>query len=71
LLSANVEKTCREIKSLKVQGARNVAQAAIRAMALQAEESDANTIPELKSDLLVAADALVTRLFELANISLH
>ncbi len=58
MLSANVEKICREIKSLKVQGARNVAQAAIRAMALQAEESDANTIPELKSDMLVAADAL-------------
>jgi len=43
---------------LKIQGARNIAQAAIGAMALQANESDAKTVDELKSDLLVAADAL-------------
>ncbi len=58
MLSRKVEKTCGEIKSLKIQGARKVAQAAVEAMALQAKESDAKSLEAFRSDLLVAADAL-------------
>ena len=58
MLSRKVEKACSEIRALKIQGARKVAQAAVEAMALQAQESDARTVDELRSDLLVAADAL-------------
>ena len=58
MLSKGVEKICRDIKALRIQGARNVAQSAIKAMALQARESDAESVEELKSDLLVAADEL-------------
>ena len=58
MLSKGVEKICRDIKALRIQGARNVAQSAIKGIALQARESDAETVEELKSDLLVAADEL-------------
>jgi len=58
MLSRKVERICSQIKALKIQGARKVAQAAVEAMALQAKESDAGTPDELLSDLLVAADAL-------------
>lgn len=58
MLSRKVEKVCSDIASLKIQGARKVAQAAVEAMALQARESDARSVEELRSDLLVAADLL-------------
>lgn len=58
MLSRKVEKICSEIKALKIQGARRIAQAALEAMALQARESDAKGMGEFRSDLLVAADAL-------------
>lgn len=58
MLSRKVEKACSEIKALKIQGARKVAQAAVEAMALQAKESDAKSLDAFRSDLLVAADAL-------------
>jgi len=58
MLSRKVEKICSQIKALKIQGARKIAQAAVEAMALQARESDAENADELLSDLLVAADAL-------------
>jgi len=58
LLSKRVEEVCSDIKSLKIQGARKIALAAVKAIVMQAEDSDAKTIGEFKSDLLVAADAL-------------
>lgn len=58
MLSPKVGAICADISALRIQGARKIAEAAVKAMALQAEESDAATVPALKSDLLVAADEL-------------
>jgi len=58
MLSPKVEAACADISALRVQGARKVAEAAVKAMAAQAKESDARTLDGFKSDLLVAADAL-------------
>ncbi len=56
--SKEVLKVCKDIKSLKIQGARNVAKAAVHALALQARSSKAKTSSEFRSELLEAADAL-------------
>ena len=58
MLADEVEETVKKITALEIQGARRIAQAAIKAMALQAKESDSKTLDGFKSDLLVAADAL-------------
>jgi len=56
--SGKVERTASDIKQLKIQGARNIAKAAVHAMASLARESKARTPDEFRSDLLVAADTL-------------
>ena len=58
MLSKRVDEVCSEIRSLEIQGARRIALAAVKAIVMQAEDSDARTVEELRSDLLVAADAL-------------
>ncbi len=55
-----VDQICADIKSLKIQGARNVAKAAVRALAIQAKESNSKTVTQAYSELLEAADALAS-----------
>lgn len=58
MLSLRVRKICSGISSLKIQGARKIALAAIEALTFAAEDSRAKTPKALYSDLLAAADAL-------------
>ncbi|MEM3400155.1 MAG: S-methyl-5-thioribose-1-phosphate isomerase [Candidatus Micrarchaeia archaeon] len=58
MLPPYVKKTCEDIKSLKIQGAREIAKAAVRAIVEQAEFSDAKTNQEFIAHLIEAADAL-------------
>ncbi|VVB98106.1 Ribose 1,5-bisphosphate isomerase [uncultured archaeon] len=57
-MEREVERIVREIKSLKIQGARNVARSAIEALIIQIQKSKAKTKPELYSELLEVGDAL-------------
>lgn len=57
-MEREVERIIRDIKSLKIQGARNVARSAIEALILQIQKSKAKTKPELYSELLEVGDAL-------------
>jgi ribose 1,5-bisphosphate isomerase len=58
MVSAKVRAICRDIKALKVQGAREVAKNAVRALAVQAGESNATTVEGLKGELIEVADML-------------
>jgi len=53
-----VQKICKDIRSLKIQGARNVAIAAVRALAMQAQQSRAKNVRDFYAELLSAADML-------------
>ncbi|MFH0884997.1 MAG: S-methyl-5-thioribose-1-phosphate isomerase [Candidatus Micrarchaeota archaeon] len=57
-MHASVKATIRDIKSLKIQGARNVAKCAIEALALSVRQSKAKTPASLKKELAITADAL-------------
>jgi len=58
MLPLRVRRICSDISSLKVQGARKIALAAIEALHFSAEDSRAKTPASLYADLLLAADAL-------------
>ncbi|MBN2478502.1 S-methyl-5-thioribose-1-phosphate isomerase [Candidatus Micrarchaeota archaeon] len=55
-----VNKIIRDIKSLKTQGARNIAKEVIRALILQVEKSDADSINGLYSELLEVSESLAS-----------
>ncbi len=57
-MEREVERIIRDIKSLKIQGARNVAKSAIEALIIQIQKSRARSKPELYSELLEVGDAL-------------
>jgi ribose 1,5-bisphosphate isomerase len=57
-MQASVRATIRDIKSLKIQGARNVAKSAIEALAQSIRQSKAKTPASLKKELAATADAL-------------
>ena len=57
-MHASVKATIRDIKSLKIQGARNVATCAVEALALSAKQSKAKTPASLKKEIAITADAL-------------
>ncbi|MBU0586630.1 S-methyl-5-thioribose-1-phosphate isomerase [Candidatus Micrarchaeota archaeon] len=57
-MEKEVERIIKDIKSLKIQGARNVARRAVEALALQIQKSKAKKKPELYSELLEVADSL-------------
>jgi ribose 1,5-bisphosphate isomerase len=59
-LEKEVERICSDIKRLKIQGARNVARAAMKAMAIQASKSKASDRDGLMNELLVVADSLAS-----------
>ncbi|MFP3949632.1 MAG: translation initiation factor eIF-2B [Candidatus Micrarchaeia archaeon] len=54
-MSRRVKQTVKDIKSLKVQGARNVAKAGVRAMMYAVEDSKAKTVNGIKADVVKAA----------------
>jgi ribose 1,5-bisphosphate isomerase len=54
----SVKKAIKEIKSLKVQGARNVAKAAVNALALSIKDSKAKTISDFYKEISVTAELL-------------
>jgi len=58
MLAPEAEAICNDIKALRIQGARKVAIAAVRAMSMQAQASEAKTHSEFYADILEAADAL-------------
>jgi ribose 1,5-bisphosphate isomerase len=53
-MSRRVDQTVKEIKSLKVQGARNVAKAGVRAIMHAVEDSRAKTVNGVKADVVKA-----------------
>ncbi len=53
-MGSRVDKTVKEIKSLKIQGARNVAKAGIRAIMYAVEDSRAKTVNGVKADVIKA-----------------
>lgn len=57
-MHASVKATIRDIKSLKIQGARNVARSALEALAVAAKQSKAKTPTSLRKEIALAADAL-------------
>jgi len=57
-MRSSVDKTVKDIKSLKIQGARNIAKSAMIALALHAKSSKAKTSEEFYSDMLEAGEAL-------------
>lgn len=57
-MEREVERIIKDIKNLKIQGARNIAKSAIEALIIQIQKSKATTKPELYSELLEVADAL-------------
>jgi ribose 1,5-bisphosphate isomerase len=59
-LRREVERIRKDIKKLKIQGARNVAKAAMEAMGIIARKSKARSREELINELLVAADELAS-----------
>ncbi|VVB65326.1 Ribose 1,5-bisphosphate isomerase [Candidatus Gugararchaeum adminiculabundum] len=60
MVNEDVEQICRDIKALKIQGARNIAKWAVKALALQAKESDAKTPASFYGELVETADALAS-----------
>lgn len=59
-MQREVEKIRSDIKRLKIQGAKNVAKAAMEAMGIIARKSKARNREELINELLVAADELTS-----------
>jgi ribose 1,5-bisphosphate isomerase len=59
-LQREVERIRNDIKGLKIQGARNVAKAAMAAIGIIARKSKAKSREELVDELLVAADELAS-----------
>lgn len=57
-MEREVERIVRDIKALKIQGARNVARSAIEALIIQVQKSRAKSKQELYSELLEVGDAL-------------
>ena len=57
-MEREVERIIKDIKSLKIQGARNIARSAIEAIVLQVQKSKAEDKAELYSELLEVGDAL-------------
>jgi len=57
-MHSQVEKIIKDIKSLKIQGARNIAKAAVSALAIQAKNSKARSPEEFYSEMLEVGEAL-------------
>jgi ribose 1,5-bisphosphate isomerase len=57
-MRSGVDKTVKDIKSLKIQGARNIAKSAMTALASYAKSSTAKKPEEFYSDLLAAGELL-------------
>ncbi len=57
-MEREVERIIKDIKALRVQGARNVAKSAIEALIIQTQKSKAKTKSELYSELLEVGDGL-------------
>ncbi len=57
-MEREVERIARDIRALKIQGARNVARSAIEALIIQVQKSKAKSKQELYSELLEVGDAL-------------
>ena len=57
---SGAEKTANDIRALKIQGARRIAQAAVVALSEGAQKSKAKNYGEFYSDLAVAADELAS-----------
>lgn len=56
----DVKTIIKDIKSLKIQGARNVAKAVLNALIIQVKNSKTRTLNGLYSELLVVSDALAS-----------
>lgn len=59
-MEKEVKKIIRDIKSLKIQGARNVAKAVVQALLIQIKNSKARNLNSLYSELLVVSDELAS-----------
>jgi len=59
-MEKEVKKIIKDIKSLKIQGARNIAKSVIRALIIQIKNSKAKTLNSLYSELLAVSDALAS-----------
>ncbi|MDD5022894.1 MAG: S-methyl-5-thioribose-1-phosphate isomerase [Candidatus ainarchaeum sp.] len=59
-MDKEIERIIDNIKSLKIQGARNVAKAVLNAIILQIKNSKAKSFDSLYSELLVVTDALAS-----------
>lgn len=57
-MRSSLDKTVKDIKSLKIQGARNIAKSAMSALALHAKSSKARNPEEFYSELLEAGEFL-------------
>lgn len=57
-MGSEVEKIIKDIKSIKIQGARNIAKAAIKALLFQVKNSKAKTLHALYSELLTVSNQL-------------
>ncbi len=55
-----VEKIIKDIKALKIQGARNIAKEALKALILSVKSSRARNIDQLLSEILEASDGLAS-----------
>ncbi|MEM3030641.1 MAG: S-methyl-5-thioribose-1-phosphate isomerase [Candidatus Micrarchaeia archaeon] len=58
MVADEVKEICRDIRALKIQGAREIAKAAVHALGVQARKSKAKKPSEFLAELLEAADAL-------------
>ncbi|MEM4389156.1 MAG: S-methyl-5-thioribose-1-phosphate isomerase [Candidatus Micrarchaeia archaeon] len=58
MVAEEVRDICRDIRALKIQGAREIAKAAVQALGIQARKSKAKKPSEFLAELLEAADAL-------------
>lgn len=57
-MPSRVEKTAEDIKALRIQGARNIAKAAVAALNYAVEDSKAKTVDGVKADMIRAVFAL-------------
>jgi len=58
MVADEVKAICRDIRALKIQGAREIAKAAVQALGIQARKSKAKKPSEFVAELIEAADAL-------------
>ncbi|MFH1470187.1 MAG: S-methyl-5-thioribose-1-phosphate isomerase [Candidatus Micrarchaeota archaeon] len=58
MVNPKVKEICKDIKALKIQGAREVAKWAVKALAIQASESKATTVESMGGELIEVADML-------------